>query len=86
MSDKYGFFDFYLEALRDALKRNPSWIQLDKIHMIEHQGSVTNGLIFFHDLFARLSVEMGLKFYIRTQEDDTTKFEVIINKKRPLDH
>lgn len=67
----------YTRAIVDAMqKRGTKYLQLDKMHMIETWGSVSNGLVFYHNVLVRVSKELGLKFVIETEYNNPQKFNV----------
>lgn len=69
-------FDFYLEELFDQMQKGVRQFQIDKQYLKTEWGSLTEGLVFFHKIFERMSSELGLKFIIQTNWDNPQKFDV----------
>lgn len=73
--NRKNLFDTYSDSIRTSIQRGARVLLIDKPHMIETWGSVSNGLVFYHNVMVRVSKELGVKFIIQTDVSEQ-KFSV----------
>ena len=70
----------YTRSLTDNIQRGAHTIQIDKEWVREEFVSLTAGLQFFHHVFVRMSLDLGLRFVIYTAISNPQRFNVIFYK------